>query len=223
MISFTLLNTWCMRKIILILVVLTFALCQQSNAQFDKNQKKSKTIPEKSDTPKNTEDAKVSEEVSGQKDTEEKKGFDPKKLVISPIIGLSFNPLVVQIAPKVGYRFKKNLIGGVSINYLYYKDKSIDPTGLSSTVSRRLIGGGLFGSYAVTEFLFGAVDLEMNTYKSKLRSLNQNLDNPLEIYPSFLVGGGINMGGLYFKAQYDVLQKNPAYLGRAVTSFGYFF
>jgi len=213
-----------MRKIILILVVLTFALCQQSNAQFDKNKKKSKSIPEKSDTPKNTEDTKVSEDASGQKDTEEKKGFDPKKLVISPIIGLSFNPLVVQIAPKVGYRFKKNLIGGVSINYVYYNQKTTDPsTNLNYSVSQRIIGGGLFGSYSVTEFLFGAVDLELNTYKSKITGLNQNLDLPLELYPSFLLGGGINMGGLYIKAQYDVLQQNPFYQNRVVTSFGYFF
>jgi hypothetical protein len=212
-----------MKKVTFLVVILVVVATLPSWAQFDKNTKKQKSVPEKSNDNMGTSATSNNTEESNQ-DPEEKKGFDPKKLVFSPIIGLSFNPLVIQTSPKVGYRFTKRVIAGVSINYVYYKQNGIDPnTNLQYTATSRILGGGLFGSFKVTEFLFGAADLELNTYKSTISELNQHIQNPLAIYPSLLLGAGVNLNGFYIKAQYDVLNQNPFYQNRVVTSFGYFF
>ena len=213
-----------MKKIVLFLLIALGLFAKTASAQYDKNQKKVKKTPEQTSTTQAEPSSSKAADETDADNPEEKKGFDPHKLVISPIIGLTINPIIIQLEPKVGYRFTKKIIGGVSFNYVYYNGKGIDPnTNLSYTSTSRILGGGLFGSYSVNDFIFGAADLELNSYKSTISELNQHVIQPTVFYPSFLVGAGLNFNGLYFKGQSALFQQNPFYQNRIVTSVGYFF
>ena len=76
-----------MKRLLFLLVLLLPSL---SYAQFDKRQKGNNT---------ETNDESTSSRKEYKDEKEEVKGFDPSKLVISPIIGMRFNPTLIQLQP----------------------------------------------------------------------------------------------------------------------------
>jgi hypothetical protein len=54
-----------------------------------------------------------------QDSVEEKKGFDPQRLVIGGSLGASFgNYTFVNVSPQVGYMFNQYITAGAGINYI---------------------------------------------------------------------------------------------------------
>ncbi len=201
-----------MKRLLFLFVLLLPSL---SYAQFDKRQKGNNT---------ETNDESTSSRKEYKDEKEEVKGFDPSKLVISPIIGMRFNPTLIQLQPKVGYRFQERLMAGVSFNYVYYKDSYFSTYyNANYTEKGRTLGGGVWGQYQVFNFLFAAADIEMNSYKYSVEMVNYNVTEPVRWYPSALLGAAVGMNGFYIKFQYDFFQLNPNYQNRVVSSFGFFF
>ncbi len=201
-----------MKRLLFLFVLLLPSL---SYAQFDKRQKGNSTENNQNSSNSQRNDKDQQEDV---------KGFDPSKLVISPIIGMRFNPTLVQLQPKVGYRFHERLMAGVSFNYIYYKDFYFDQRfNTNRTDKGRTLGGGIWGQYQVFNFLSAAADIEMNSYKYSVAMVNYNVTEPIKWYPSALVGAALGVNGFYIKFQYDLLQMNPNYQNRFVSSFGFFF
>ena len=200
-----------MKRLLFLFVLLLPSL---SYAQFDKRQKSNSTESDNNSSNNQRKD--------DQK--EDVKGFDPAKLVISPIIGMRFNPTLIQLQPKVGYRFQERLMAGVSFNYIYYKNSYFNTFYNVDVIEKgRTLGGGIWGQYQVFNFLSAAADIEMNSYKSSVEMVSYNVTDQIKWYPSALVGGALGMNGFYIKLQYDLFQLNPNYQNRLVSSFGFFF
>lgn len=200
-----------MKRLLFLFILLLPSL---SYAQFDKRQKSNTTESDNNSSNKQRKDEQK----------EDVKGFDPSKLVISPIIGMRFNPTLIQLQPKVGYRFHERLMAGVSFNYIYYKNSYFSTYyNANYTEKGRTLGGGIWGQYQVFNFLSAAADIEMNSYKYSVSMVNYNVAEPMKWYPSALVGAALGMNGFYIKFQYDLLQMNPNYQNRIVSSFGFFF
>lgn len=201
-----------MKRLLFLFILLLPSL---SYAQFDKRQK---------GNPSGSNDQSTESRNEKKSEEEKVKGFDPAKLVVSPIIGLRFNPTLIQLQPKVGYQFNERLTAGVSLNYIYYKSTYFSAYyNANYTEKGRNLGGGIWGQYQVFNFLSAAADLEMNSYKYSVAMVNYNVTDPIKWYPSALLGAALGMNGFYVKFQYDFFQLNPNYQNRIVSSFGFFF
>lgn len=83
--------------------------------------------------------------------------FDPKKVTYGGNFGALFGSLTyVDISPFVGYKFTKELMVGVGVSYIYYRQR-YSPSQVYQT---HLYGGRLFTQYAVFPNIFLHGELE---------------------------------------------------------------
>lgn len=149
--------------------------------------------------------------------------FDKSKLVFGGSFGLQFGDYtVINISPQVGYAFSKYFTAGVGIGYTYYKDKYND--GLYNYNEKSSYATfNFYGDFHPIEFIVLSVQPEISR-----RWLS--VDSPIEKYndsdfvPSFLVGGGLCLGGMTARILYDVVQDdNSPYGNNIFYSVGYSF
>jgi hypothetical protein len=153
-----------------------------------------------------------------QDSVEEKKGFDPQRLVIGGSLGASFgNYTFVNVSPQVGYMFNQYITAGAGINYIYnsYKYSNGDRDNYS------FAGINLFSRVFPVRFLFLSVQPEINyswgKYKTESPSL-PDIDYGGAWVPAFLVGAGAVLspggkGGIFLSIQYDVVQNGRSPYG----------
>lgn len=153
------------------------------------------------------------------KDTvgEEKKGFDPSRLVFGGNLSLSFGDYTfINISPQVGYMFSNMFTAGAGINYINssYKYKDYNGNQLYKE-SYGYAGMNLFGRFYPTHFLFAMLQPEINYSWGKVDFNNSaQPDTKLEgkWVPTLLVGAGLVLGGrggrggLMLSIQYDLAQ-----------------
>jgi hypothetical protein len=150
---------------------------------------------------------------------EEKKKFDPSRLVFGGNLGASFgNFTFINISPQVGYRFSPMLTAGAGINYIYSSFRVDDLNGNALYREKFSFAGlNLFGRFFPTNFLFVSLQPEVNYSWGKIDF--ENSDQP-DIkqdgtwVPTLLAGAGVMMGGsggrggVMLSLQYDLAQ-NP--------------
>ena len=155
-----------------------------------------------------------------QDSVEEKKGFDPQRLVIGGSLGASFgNYTFVNVSPQVGYMFNQYITAGAGINYIYnsYKYSNGDRDNYS------FAGINLFSRVFPVRFLFLSVQPEINYSWGKLKygdyaGAPPDLELPGKWVPAFLVGAGAVLspggkGGIFLSLQYDVIQNSRSPYG----------
>lgn len=167
-------------------------------------------------------------------DEKSPKKFDPNRLVFGGNLNVSFGDFTfVNISPQVGYQFSPMLTAGAGINYINtgitYRDFSGNKIYKESF---SYAGMNLFGRLFPTNFLFIMAQPEMNYSWGKLKSFTGQPEVKLEgaWVPSFLVGGGLMMGGqggrggMMLSIQYDLAQdpRSP-YGSAAFFGMGYAF
>ena len=147
---------------------------------------------------------------------EEKKGFDPQRLVIGGSLGASFgNYTFVNVSPQVGYMFNQYITAGAGINYIYNSYKY--PNGDKDNYN--FAGLNLFSRVFPVRFLFLSVQPEMNYSWGKINyTVGPDYKYPGEWVPAFLIGAGAVLspggkGGIYLSLQYDVIQNNRSPYG----------
>ena len=145
--------------------------------------------------------------------------FDKSKLSIGGGIGLQFGDYtVVNISPQVGYDFSKYFTAGAGLGYTYYKDSRRYNDYKSSYLSFNL-----FGRFYPIEYLVIGIQPEASRMWQTVK-YNGGKDSYNEFVPSFLVGGGLRLGGMIAMIQYDVVQdKNSPYGNNIFYSVGYTF
>lgn len=145
--------------------------------------------------------------------------FDISKLSIGGGIGLQFGDYtVINISPQVGYDLSKYFTVGLGLGYTYYKDGKGSYDYKSSYLSFNA-----FGRFYPIEYLVIGIQPEASRMWQTFE-YNGGKDNNSEFVPSFLVGGGVRLGGMIAMIQYDVVQdKNSPYGNGIFYSVGYTF
>lgn len=114
-----------------------------------------------------------------------KSGFDRKKLFFGGGLGLQFGDRsLIDISPKIGYRFTEKFSMGVGftyINYAYNKTPKFSTT---------MYGGSLFASFVVIENAFVHAEYELLSLESKYFSPFPTPEKDRLNIASILVGGG---------------------------------
>lgn len=150
---------------------------------------------------------------------EEKKGFDPNRLVIGGNLGAGFgNYTFVNVTPQVGYMFNQYITAGVGINYLYnsYKYSNGDRD------SYNFAGVNLFARFFPIRFLYISaqpeIDYSWGKYKFGDYTTEPDYKYDGKWVPAVLVGAGAVLspngkGGIYFGVQYDLIQNDRSPYG----------
>lgn len=146
--------------------------------------------------------------------------FDPSKLSFGGNFSLQFGSYtVIGISPQVGYDFSKYFTAGAGLGYTYFKDKAYDYKWSSSYLSF-----DLFGRFYPTNFLVLSVQPEISRMWQNITYYRDEKISESAFVPSFLVGGGLRLGGMIAMIQYDVVQdKNSPYGNNLFYSVGYTF
>lgn len=147
-------------------------------------------------------------------------GFDATKLSFGGNLSLQFGSYtVVNISPQVGYDFSKYFTAGAGLGYTYFKDKYYDYKWSSSYASFNL-----FGRLYPVEYLVLSVQPEISRMWQSITYNNGTKYSDNEFVPSFLIGGGLRLGGMIAMIQYDVVQdRNSPYGNSIFYSVGYTF
>ena len=151
--------------------------------------------------------AKQSVAESDSTEQEEKKGFDPNRLVIGGSLGASFgNYTFVNVTPQVGYMFNQYITAGVGLNYIFNSYKESD-----YKWNNNFAGVNLFARVFPVRFLYVSAQPEINYSwgKEKYGDAEQKLEG--KWMPACLVGAGAVLsptgkGGMYIGIQYNLVQ-----------------
>lgn len=171
-----------------------------------------------------------------EKEEKAPKGFDPNRLVLGGNLGLSFGDIsFINLSPQVGYQFSNSFIAGMGINYINTSITYRDLAGQRLyKESFSNAGINIFGRLFPTNFLFLMAQPEINYSWGKVKFYNSNQPD-LELssawVPSFLVGGGLMLGGsqrgrggFMISVQYDLVQDPRSPYGtRPFIGMGYAF
>lgn len=146
--------------------------------------------------------------------------FDMSKLSIGGNFSLQFGDYtVIGISPQVGYDFSKYLTAGAGLGYTYYKDKFNSGKWNSSYLSF-----DLFGRFYPIEYIVLGVQPEISRMWQNIKYNDGTKYSENKFVPSFLIGGGLRLGGMVAMIQYDVVQdKNSPYGDNLFYSIGYTF
>lgn len=147
-------------------------------------------------------------------------GFDKSKLSFGGNISLQFGDYtVVGISPQVGYDFNKYFTAGAGLGYTYFKDKYYDYKWSSSYLSF-----DVFGRFYPIEYIVIGIQPEISRMWQSITYYDGYKENESKFVPSFLVGGGLRLGGMIAMIQYDVVQDDHSpYGNRLFYSVGYTF
>ncbi|MDO5664944.1 MAG: hypothetical protein Q4G63_06785 [Bacteroidia bacterium] len=133
--------------------------------------------------------------------------FDKSKLRYGANIGLSLsrNYTVLGLGPQVGYLFSNNFMGGIGVKYYYTKLRTYD-----YEVKSSLLGVNTFGYYYPIRFLVFFVQPELSYIWSTLKYDSAGIDDRKEsgLVPSFIVGGGLRLGGSHITLNYDLIRHS---------------
>lgn len=197
-----------MKKIILVVLLITMSLASQAQIYVDKYG----NIHDQRKTTTNTS-TKKSAAISNNRSSS---GFDKSKLSFGGNLSLQFGDYtVVGISPQVGYDFNKYFTAGAGIGYTYFKDKRYTPHWSSSYASFNL-----FGRFYPIEYIVIGIQPEISYSWEKI----DNGGTYKYFVPSFLVGGGLRLGGMIAMIQYDVVQDDHSPYGKNLFySVGYTF
>ena len=146
--------------------------------------------------------------------------FDKNKLSFGGNISLQFGDYtVVGISPQVGYDFNKYFTAGAGLGYTYFKDKVYDYKWSSSYLSF-----DLFGRFYPIEYIVIGIQPEISRMWQSVTWNDGVKVSENKFVPSFLVGGGLRLGGMIAMIQYDVAQDdNSPYGNNLFYSVGYTF
>ncbi len=146
--------------------------------------------------------------------------FDVSKLSIGGNLSLQFGDYtLVGISPQVGYDFSKYLTAGAGLGYTYFKEDFYD-----YDYSGSYLSFNLFGRFYPVEYLVIGVQPEISRLWQTLKYNDGYKHSENEFVPSFLIGGGVRLGGMIAMIQYDVVQnKNSPYGDNLFYSIGYTF
>lgn len=152
--------------------------------------------------------------------SQSRSSFDMSKLSIGGNFSLQFGDYtVIGISPQVGYDFSKYFTAGAGLGYTYYKDKFYGGKWNSSYLSF-----DVFGRFYPIEYIVLGVQPEISRMWQNLEYNDGTKYNESKFVPSFLVGGGVRLGGMVAMIQYDVVQdKNSPYGDNLFYSIGYTF
>jgi hypothetical protein len=161
-----------------------------------------------------------------EKEEKLKKGFDPNRLVFGGNLNVSFGDFTfINISPQVGYQFSNMVTAGAGINYINtgitYRDVGGNKIYKESF---SYAGMNLFGRFFPTNFLFLMAQPEINYSWGQVKFFNSqepNLKLNSAWVPTFLVGGGLMLGGqggrggFMLSLQYDLAQDPRSPYGTA--------
>lgn len=152
--------------------------------------------------------------------SQSRSSFDMSKLSIGGNLSLQFGDYtVIGVSPQVGYDFSKYFTAGAGLGYTYYKDKFYGGKWNSSYLSF-----DVFGRFYPIEYIVLGVQPEISRMWQNLEYNDGTKYNESKFVPSFLVGGGVRLGGMVAMIQYDVVQdKNSPYGDNLFYSIGYTF
>ncbi|WP_129020533.1 hypothetical protein [Edaphocola flava] len=155
-------------------------------------------------------------------------GFDPQRIVIGGGLSLGFanSTFMAGISPMVGYKLTNNLLAGVSLGYLYYRDgkyKEYYNTTTNrfeiSALQSSMVSPGAWVRYNIFNQFFVQVQYEhhfSNTrWTDAARIAGGSGKEKVSIrydLPSLLVGAGYRLPvseriSMYIGLYYDVLQN----------------
>lgn len=148
--------------------------------------------------------------------------FDPSKLSVGGNFSLQFGDYtVVGISPQIGYDFTKYLTAGAGFGYTYFKDKHYD---YKYKWNNSYLSFDVFGRFYPVEYLVISVQPEMSRMWQNIKYNDGMEFSESKFVPSFLIGGGVRLGGMMAMIQYDVVQdKNSPYGDNIFYSVGYTF
>lgn len=146
--------------------------------------------------------------------------FDPSKLSVGGNFSLQFGDYtVVGISPQVGYDFSKYFTAGAGLGYTYYKDKYYDYKWSSNYLSF-----DVFGRFYPVEYIVIGIQPEISRMWQNITYYDGEKISESKFVPSFLIGGGLRLGGMTAMIQYDVVQdRNSPYGNSIFYSAGYTF
>jgi len=197
-----------MKKLILITAfLLSISGVLQAQIYVDKN---GNVYDQRKTTTKTTSPVLKNNKPSGS-------SFDKSKLSFGGNLSLQFGDYtVVGISPQVGYDFNKYFTAGAGIGYTYFKDKRYDYKWSSNYFSFNL-----FSRFYPVEYIVIGIQPEISYSQEKIYNNNNTYKY---IVPSFLVGGGLRLGGMIAMVQYDVVQDDNSPYGNSLFySVGYTF
>jgi hypothetical protein len=153
-----------MKKLLLIITLITVLGLQASQAQYIPRNKRKTTdttkVEKTEKTPQSTDNQSNDNQAASVKDLP----FS-RRLTFGGNIWPQFgNPTRIDIQPLLGYRFTNKLTAGVGVNYHYYRIKfqnsAIPP------FKQSFYGGRAFGQYSVIDglFLWAEVDGTQGNY-----------------------------------------------------------
>lgn len=146
--------------------------------------------------------------------------FDASRLSVGGNFSLQFGDYtVVGVSPQVGYDFSKYFTAGAGFGYTYLKDKHYDYKWSNSYLSF-----DVFGRIYPVEYLVIGIQPEISRMWQNIKYNDGAKFSESKFVPSFLVGGGVRLGGMIAMIQYDVVQdKNSPYGDNIFYSVGYTF
>lgn len=177
------------------------------------------------------------------KKKQEKKGFDPSRLIIGGGLGLAFgNVTNISVSPIVGYRLTERLAAGVGLGYQYVRIKDYWViTDLQTAQDRfypykaSIYSASVWTRFVVWNNLFLHAEYEHNFMSFKEYDYDYNVSYPYPIVdknvnynaPSVLLGAGYRApvsprASFTVMALYDVLQdKYSPYQNSIFFRFGF--
>jgi len=166
--------------------------------------------------------------IKGYRHKQQKKGYDPAKLVVGATINAAYSGDYANfgIGPTVGYKFTPDLSAGIGLGYQYNQAPDFyvvaNPvTGEYPALKESILYPGIWAKYNVWHNLFIEANFEYNIIKITGYSVQYDtLGNPYNTkssftsnVPSLLLGAGIksplggNVSG-FVEILYDVLQQD---------------
>lgn len=147
-------------------------------------------------------------------------GFDVSRLSFGGNLSLQLGDYtVVGIAPQVGYDFSKYFTAGAGMGYTYLRDKHYDYKWSNSYLSF-----DVFARIYPVEYIVLGIQPEISRMWQSITYYDGFKYSENKFVPSFLVGGGLRLGGMIAMIQYDVVQdKDSPYGNNLFYSVGYTF
>jgi hypothetical protein len=159
-------------------------------------------------------------------------GLSNRAFFVGGSLGSTFSNSLINLSPKIGYRFNRFVDVGFGINGTYQNLRDIDETtgALFSREQRIILGLDAFARFYPCRNFMVQVQPEGNYMFGNISFYDTN---PKETYkidtqiiPSIMVGGGfvypVSHGQWTASALYDMLQyNNTPYAKKVVISVGY--
>ncbi|HTN09016.1 hypothetical protein [Agriterribacter sp.] len=146
-------------------------------------------------------------------------------------LGFGSNTSSINVSPQAGYRFNTHFAAGAGVNFNYYSYKTFWGNGLETKTRSGYTGLNVFGRVYPIPYILIQAQPEVNYSWGSIKYSDSHPTEKLkgQFIPSLLIGGGAAIptggnGALLLMLQYDVLQESRSpYGNKPFFTMGYNF